>query len=66
MFCENYRGVTLTAHCGKIYSRIIEKRLRLCVENTLCESQHGFRPGRSTNDMITSFKTMLEKLGMGN
>ena len=31
------------------------------MENVLCESQHGFRPGKSTNDLIFTFKIMLEK-----
>ena len=30
-------------------------------ENVLCESQHGFRPERSTNDLIFTNKMMLEK-----
>ena len=51
----------LFAQCVKICSRITEKRSRLCVENILYESQHGFRPRRSTNDLIFTFKMMLEK-----
>ena len=59
--CDNHRGVMLFAQCVKICSRITEKRSRLCVENILYESQHGFRPRRSTNDLIFTFKMMLEK-----
>ena len=59
--CSNYRGVTLLSHCGKIYTRIIEKRLRQRVENIVLEGQYGFRPGRSTTDLIFAIRMLLEK-----
>ena len=33
--CGNYRGITLLPHAAKVYSRILEKRVRVCVEETL-------------------------------
>ena len=59
--CHNYRGVTVLSHCAKIYNRIIEKRLRSCLEEKLQESQYGFRPGRGTSDLIFTVKMILEK-----
>ena len=46
--CNNYRGITLLSHARKIYTRILEKRLRNSVEGILDDSQYGFRPGRGT------------------
>ena len=49
------------SHCGKLYSSIIEKRLRAHVEGRLGEWQYGFRPGRSTSDLIFVMKMIMEK-----
>ena len=59
--CDNHRGITLLSHAGKIYSRILENRLRDCVENVLDDSQFGFRPGRGTTDATFIVKLLLEK-----
>ena len=59
--CGNYRGISLLSHCGKLYSSIIEKRLRTLVENKLGEWQYGFRPGRSTSDLLFVMKMIMEK-----
>ena len=59
--CDNHRGVTLISHVGKIYNRIIERRVRSCVEHVLQECQYGFRPGRSTTDLLFTIKMLLEK-----
>ena len=31
--CSNYKGITLLSHAGKVYSRVLERRLRPIVEN---------------------------------
>ena len=59
--CANYRGISLLSHVGKVYERIIESRLRYCVEEKLGEWQHGFRPNRSTTDLVFTLKIILEK-----
>ena len=59
--CDNYRGVTLLSHAGKIYSMILERRLRVRVEDVLNDAQYGFRPGRGTTDAIFIVKMILEK-----
>ena len=45
---QNYRGMT------KVYERVLERRLRGYVEQTLREWEHGFRSYRSTMDFIFS------------
>ena len=59
--CENHRGITLLSHCGKIYSSVVEKRLRTQVEACLGDWQHGFRERRGTLDLIFLMKTLMEK-----
>ena len=59
--CKNYRGISLMSHTGKLYERILERRLRNFVEHTLMEEQCGFRPGRGTVDQISGLKLLLEK-----
>lgn len=60
--CENHRGITLLIGTSKIYERILERRLRQRVEGALGEWQHGFRPGRSTTDLIFYMKMLTEKI----
>ena len=52
--CGNYRGPSLVAHAGKILLKIIARRLSEYCERVgiLPEEQSGFRPNRSTTDMI--------------
>ena len=59
--CDNHRGITLLAHTGKVYTRILETRTRACVAGVLNECQYGFIPGRSTLDPIFIVKMILEK-----
>ena len=49
------------SHAGEIYTRILEKRLRACVEGILNDSQYVFSPGRGTTDAIFVMKMILEK-----
>jgi hypothetical protein len=52
--CNNYRGLSLITHIGKLLERLIQNRLLPFAENNnvFPESQHGFRPDRSTVDAI--------------
>ena len=59
--CDNHRGITLLSHAGKVYKRILETRLRHCVEGILEDCHVGFRPGGSTSDAVLTVKMMLEK-----
>ena len=52
--CDNYRGISLVAHAGKILLEIIVRRLSEYCERAgiLPEEPSGFRPNRSTIDMM--------------
>jgi hypothetical protein len=53
--CNNYRGLSLISHLGKVLERLIQNRLIRYVEEIISffpESQNGFRSGRSTVDSI--------------
>ena len=62
--CSNYRGLSLVAHAGKVLLRIVANRLGdFCEEaGILPEEQCGFRPPRSTTDMMLVVRR-LQKLG---
>ena len=59
--CGNYRGISLLSIAGKIFARIILNRLIAISEANLPEAQCGFRPGRSTVDMIFTVRQVQEK-----
>lgn len=59
--CDNYRGITLLGTALKIYEKIIDTRLRTEIEDTLNETQSGFRRGRSTQDHVFTIKQVINK-----
>ncbi|TWW56354.1 hypothetical protein D4764_08G0003410 [Takifugu flavidus] len=50
--CSNYRGITLLSLPGKVYSGVLETRVRRIVEPRIHEEQCGFCPGRGTVDQL--------------
>ena len=60
--CGNYRGISLVAHAGKILLKIIARRLREYCERVgiLPQEQSGFRPNRSTIDMMFMIRRLQE------
>ena len=60
--CGNYRGILLVAHAGKILLKIITRRLGEYCERVgiLSEEQSGFRPNRSTTDMMFITRRLQE------
>ena len=60
--CSNNRGLSLVAHAGKVLLKIVAKRLGdFCEEaGILPEEQCGFRPQRSTTDMIFVVRRLQE------
>ena len=59
--CGNYRGISLLSITGKIFARVLHKRLHDLSESVLPESQYGFRPGRGTTEMTFCARQLLEK-----
>ena len=60
--CGNYWGISLLSTAGKILARVILNNLVSAVsEESLPESQCGFRAGRSTIDMVFSVRQVQEK-----
>ena len=60
--CGNYRGISLVAHAGTILLKIIARRLSEYCERAgiLPEEQSGFRPNRSTTDMMFVIRRLQE------
>ena len=59
--CNNYRGISLLSIVGKLFARVALKRLQVLAERVYPESQCGFRPNRSTIDMVFSIRQLQEK-----
>ena len=58
--CSSYWGITLLSLPGKVYSRVLEGRVRLLVEPQIQEEQCVFCPGRGTLDQLYTLKRVLE------
>ena len=60
---DNYRGISISNSLQKLYSRILERRLRRLVEQEgwLSEIQGGFRDNRSTMDQLFILTSIAER-----
>ncbi|KAK3533963.1 hypothetical protein QTP70_034997 [Hemibagrus guttatus] len=58
--CSNYRGITLLSLPGKVYSRVLERRVRPLVEPRIQEEQCSFRSSRGTLDQLYTLHRVLE------
>lgn len=60
--CDNYRGISLLSIAGKILCKVILNRLNShLLDETVPESQCGFRKNRGTVDMIFAARQIQEK-----
>ena len=59
--CNNYRPIWLTSLFSKLYTNILNKRLKefAFVNNIIPEEQAGFREGYSTTDHIFTLYSMI-------
>ena len=66
--CSNYRSLSLLAHAGKVLLKIVAGRLGDFCEKPgiLPEEQCGFRPQRSTTDMMFVVRRLQELGRTGN
>ena len=62
MECENYRGISLVLHAGKVIFKVVARRLSAYCEakGLLPEEQCDFRPDRSTTDMMFVVRRLQE------
>ena len=60
--CGNYSGISLVEHAGKILLKIIARHLSEYCEymGILAEEQRGFRPNRSTTNMMFVIRRLQE------
>ena len=60
--CNNYRGISLLSHAGKVLLEIVSNRLSDYCEahGILPDEQCGFRPERSTVDMLFVVRRLQE------
>ena len=59
--CDNFRGIALLSIPGKVFCRVIQKRLAERGNQLLRESQCGFRKGRGCIDQVFSLRVLAEK-----
>jgi hypothetical protein len=59
--CDNYRGISLLAVTGKIFTRIVLNRIQNLIDKQLLEQQAGFRRNKSTVDQIFTIKLIMGK-----
>ena len=58
---NNYRGISLLDTAYKIYTRILNERLKIIADHLISEEQMGFRKGRSCADAIFTLKRVIEE-----
>src|SRR3984885_7608136 len=59
--CSNYRGISLLSIPGKVYTRVLQQRMRRYIEEVIAEEQAGFRTGRGTIDQLFVIRQLAEK-----
>ena len=59
--CSNFRGISLLRVVGKVYGRLLIKRIRDKTENVIAEVQSGFRRGRGCTDQIFIVRQICNK-----
>ena len=61
---NNFRGITLTSVFSKIFSLLLDNRLRKWAEDNkvLSDFQFGFRKNKSTVDCVFVLSSMISKL----
>ena len=64
--CTSYRGISLLSVVGKVYGRVLIKRVRGSTEGMIGDEQCGFRSGRGCVDQVFAVRQLCEKyLGKG-
>ena len=59
--CSNYCRIALISHDSKVILKILQSRLRQCVNHELPDAPAGFIKGRGTRDQIANIWWIIEK-----
>ena len=59
--CSNYCTIALISHASKVMLKILQARLKQCVNCELSDVQDGFRKGRGTRDEIANIRCIIAK-----
>ena len=59
--CSNSKGISLLSVVGKLYGRVLIKRVRAGTECAIGEEQCGFRQGRGCMDQVFAVRHVCEK-----
>ena len=60
--CKNYRGISLLSVPGKVYTTVLDKRIRAITEEKVLEEQGAFQRKRSCIDQIFTVRQLGEKV----
>ena len=63
---KNYRPISLLSHIYKVFTRILQRRVKCTLEWNQPKEQAGFRKGYSTIDHLHSVNQVIEKYGEYN
>lgn len=58
--CSSYRGITLFGFHGKVYARVLERRVHSLVKPRIQEEQCSFRRSCGTVDQLSILPRLLE------
>ena len=58
---EYWRGISLLEVVGKVFAKIIQRRLQLFEEDVVIDAQRGFRSRCGCNDMVFCARQLVEK-----
>jgi len=59
--CDNWRGISLLDIMGKLFGKVLQRRLQELAKGLLSDSQCGFYSGRGSVNLTFSARQLLEK-----
>ena len=62
--CGSYRGISLLSIAGKVYGKVVTKRVKEITKSCISEEQGAFMSGRGCVDQIFTLRMIVEKMLM--
>ena len=59
--CSNSRGISLLSVVGKLFGRVLIKRVKAGTESSIGKEQCGFRQGEGCMDQVFAIRQVCEK-----